>query len=102
MRNLNFIKEHGIEKFIAQQKRRIRLLEKMIKDFDDGRSRSHFCNAACLHDLASLENSLHMAVRKIKAARIKQDDTKAKAKILKEILNHGFCRTNCVPMAAPK
>ncbi len=34
----NSIKEHGIERFVQQQRRRIRLLERMINDFDDGRS----------------------------------------------------------------
>ena len=87
MPNLNFIKEHGIKKFIDQQKKRIKLLERMMENFDDGRSRSFFCKAACLHDLTSLENSLNEATQKIKTDNIKLDDTKVKAKILKEILN---------------
>jgi hypothetical protein len=89
MLNLNSIKEHGINKFIDQQKKRIKLLEKMIDNFDDGRSRSFFCKAACLHDLTSLESALNEAIQKIKTDNIKQDDTKVKAKILKEILNQG-------------
>ena len=84
--NLNFIKEHGIEKFIEQQERRIKLVETMIGDFDDGRSKSFFCKAAALLDLTSLETSLGEAAQKIKADNIEQDDIKIKAKILKEIL----------------
>jgi hypothetical protein len=86
LHNLNFIKEHGIKGFINGQKKRIKLLEKMIKNFDDGRSRSFFCRAACLLDLTSLESLLNKAIRKIKTENIKTDDTKAKAKILKENL----------------
>lgn len=101
MLNLDFIKEHGIKKFMDQQKRRIKLLERMIGNFDDGRSRSFFCRAACLHDLTSLESALNEAVQRIKADNIKQDDTKAKARILREILNQGTCalrvRTGGVP-----
>jgi hypothetical protein len=85
--NLNFIKEHGINKFIEQQKKRIKLLERMMENFDDGRSRSFFCKAACLHDLTSLESSLNEATQKIKTDDIKLDNIKVKAKILKEILN---------------
>ncbi len=85
--NLNFIKEHGIKKFIEQQKKRIKLLERMMENFDDGRSRSFFCKAACLHDLTSLESSLNEATQKIKTDDIKLDNIKVKAKILKEILN---------------
>ena len=87
MPNLNFIKEHGIEKFLEQQKKRIKLLEMMIKDFDDGKSRSFFCKATTLMDISNLEESLDEATKKIKTDKIKPNDIKIKAKILKEILN---------------
>ncbi len=82
MPNLNFIKEQGIKAFIEQQRKRIGLLETMIGDFNDGRSRSFFCRAAALLDVTDLENSLAEATRRIKTA-----DIKSRAKILKEILN---------------
>jgi hypothetical protein len=85
--NLNFIKEHGIKKFIEQQKKKIALLETMMVNFDDGRSRSFFCKKVALLDLASLENALDEATQKIKIDHIKPDDIKIKAKILKGILN---------------
>jgi hypothetical protein len=84
--NLNFIKEHGIEKFVKQRKNRIKLLKTMIKNFNDGRSRSFFCRAAALLDLKSLTSALNKASRKIKTDKIKQNDVKKKAQILKEIL----------------
>ncbi len=82
MPNLNFIKEHGIKAFIEQQRKRIGLLETMIENFDDGRSRSFFCRAAALLDVTNLEGSLAEATRRIKTA-----DIKSRAKILKEIIN---------------
>ena len=87
MSNLNFIKEYGIKKFIEQQKKRIKLLETMIENFDDGRSRSFYCKAAALLDLTSLENSLDKVTQKIKTDNIKSNDTKTKAKIFKGIFN---------------
>ena len=84
--NLNFIKKHGIEKFIGQQKKRIKLLETMIANFDDGRSRSFYCKSAALLNLTTLENSLDKAIQKIKTDNIKPNDTKTKAKILRGIL----------------
>jgi hypothetical protein len=87
LRNLNFIKKHGIKKFTDQQRKRIKLLEKMIENFDDGRSRSFFCRATCLLDIKSLESSLNKANRKVKTENIKTDDIKGKAKILREILD---------------
>jgi hypothetical protein len=86
MPNLNFIKEHGIEKFAEQQKKRIELVETMIVDFDDGRSRSFYCKSAALLDLTTLENSVDKARQRMKTDNIKPDDTKAKARILKGIL----------------
>jgi hypothetical protein len=86
MPNLKFIREHGIKEFVTRQKKRIRLLEKMIADFDDGRSRSLFCKAACLRDVTELEGALEQAIRKVKADHVKRDDRKVKARILKKFL----------------
>jgi hypothetical protein len=85
--NLNFIKKHGLKKFIQQQKKRIKILETMLNNFNDGRSRTFFCRAAALLDLKNLKNSLDKAARKIKTDKIKQNDVKNKAKFLKEIIN---------------
>ena len=87
MPNLKAIKEHGIERFVEQQRRRIRLLERMIEDFDDGRLRSYLCKSAALLDPAGLESSLDAAVRRIKAEHVKPNDVKTKAKILRGILS---------------
>ncbi len=59
----------------------------MIKNFDDGRSRSFFCRAASLLDLTGLTSLLDKAAQKIKTDKIKQKDVKIKARILKEIIN---------------
>ena len=85
--NLNFIKKYGIEKFIEQQKSRMKLLKKMIKNFDDGRSRSFFFRASALLDLKSLTGSIDKATRKIKEEKIRKDDIKSKAKTLKTVIN---------------
>jgi hypothetical protein len=84
--NLNFIKKHGIKKFIEQQRSRIKLLQTLMKNFDDGRSRSFFCRATTLLDLKVLTSSLDKATQKIKTDKIKQNDVKEKAQILKEII----------------
>jgi hypothetical protein len=85
--NLNFMKERGIEEFAGQQRKRIELLERMLADFDDGRSKSFYCKSAALLDLATLENSLDKAVQRIEAGNINPSDTKTKANTLKGILS---------------
>jgi hypothetical protein len=87
MPNLNFIKEHGIEKFIGQQKERIKLLETMIANFGDGRSRSLYCKSAASLDLGAIRDSLDRAIQEVKTDNIKPNDTKTRAKILKAILS---------------
>jgi len=85
---LNSIRKHGIEEFIEQQRKRIRLLETMLKNFDDGRSKSFYCIAATLLPITDLEISLNETEQKIKADKIRLDDIKTKSKTLKEFLNN--------------
>ena len=85
--NLNFIKKYGIKKFIDQQNKRIKLLETMITNFNDGRSRSFYCIATTLLPMPSLERALDDANQKIKTDDVSSDDIKTKAKILREIFN---------------
>jgi len=87
MPNLNFIKKHGIEEFIKQQRCRVQLLETMLENFNDGRSRSFFCKAATLLEITDLTSSLDKATQKIKTDKIKRNDVKNKAKVLKAIIN---------------
>ncbi|OYD15072.1 hypothetical protein CH333_06605 [candidate division WOR-3 bacterium JGI_Cruoil_03_44_89] len=79
MPNSSFIKEHGMEKFIEQQKKRIALLKTMLEHFDEGRSKSFYCIAVALLSIESLEKSLDKVE--------KSDDVKIRARALKEILN---------------
>ena len=87
MLNLEFIKKRGIEKFIERQKKRTGLLEEILKDFNDGRSKSFYCLAATLLEMPDLEKVLFCAKKEIKINKVKTEDIKAKAKILKKILN---------------
>ncbi len=96
MPNLNFIKEYGIEKFAEQQKERIQLLQIMIENFNDGRSRSYFCRASAFLDPTSLKNLIDKATWKIKAEKIEQNDFKNKAKILKAIIHEAALKKGVV------
>jgi hypothetical protein len=90
--NLNFIKEHAIRSFIRQQQRRIKLLERMIANFDDGRSRSFFCRAAALLEPASVKSLLDEAAGRIESAGIGHNDVKTKAEILRSLLDEAAAR----------
>lgn len=72
---------------MEQQEKRIKWLEIMIKNYDEGRSRSFFCKAAIFLDLASLKSSLDRADRKMQTEKIQRNDIKSKAKIIRAIIN---------------
>jgi len=99
--NLYFIKEQGLEKFLEQQGKRIKLLQRMLGDFDDGRSRSFYCIATTLLPVTELEALLGEAKRKIKMDKVKADDTKTRAAILKELLS-GFAARGGVELKLRK
>lgn len=82
--NLEIIKEKGIEQFLTQQKRRIDLLELMLEEFNEGRSKSFFCIATALLPVDDLEKGLKESKRQIKAEEIDAKDLKAKSKVLRD------------------
>jgi hypothetical protein len=46
--NLNAIRKNGLEAFLDNQSVRIDLLKRLLRDFNDGRSKSYFCLACAL------------------------------------------------------
>ena len=90
--NLDSIKTCGLDSFIEQQRKRILLLEKMIKSFDDGKSKSFYCIATTLLPIADLETSLEKTEQRLKAEKIDLDDNRTNSKILKEFLNESAAR----------
>ncbi len=71
--NLGFIREQGLQRFMELQRRRIRLLEVMLKDFDDGRSKSFYCLAATLLPIADLEEAVKLSEQKIETGKVGED-----------------------------
>jgi hypothetical protein len=53
-KNLNSIKSKGIDHFIKNQNIRINLLEYLLENFDEGRSKGFFCLACALLPLDNL------------------------------------------------
>ena len=84
--NLKLIKEKGIENFLIQQKRRIELLETMLEEFNEGRSKSFFCIATTLLPIDDISKGLEESKQQINENGIDMNDLKAKSKVLKGIL----------------
>ncbi|NVM37189.1 MAG: DUF3795 domain-containing protein [Candidatus Lokiarchaeota archaeon] len=85
--NLELIKENSIEQFLTQQKKRIELLETMLEQFNEGRSKSFFCIAVVLLPIEDTEKVIEESIKQIKDQEIDVKDLKSKSKILRENLN---------------
>jgi hypothetical protein len=81
-----------LETFIKQQRKRVELLEKMLKNYDDGRSKSFYCIATALLPITDLEISLERTEQRLKVDKIDLDNKRIKSKVLKEFLNESAVR----------
>ncbi len=61
--DISFIQEHGVVEFEEQQKIRENLLREMLRDFNDGRSKSYYCVAATVLGIDELREALAKAKR---------------------------------------
>jgi hypothetical protein len=82
-----------LDRFLEQQTKRIGLLQTMLDDFDDGKSKSFYCVAAALLPATALEDSLHRVQRQIKEDKVKSADVKTKASILRGLLDDCAAKT---------
>jgi len=85
--NLRAIRDRGMEAFLEQQGERMRLLGAMLRDFDEGRSKSYCCRAAALLPIDELDRAVKEATGLVGEAAIAKDDRKAKARALHETLD---------------
>jgi len=56
--NLHLIHKNGLSSFIQQQKFRIDLLERLLNQYDDGKSKSFYCLAAALLPIEDIERAI--------------------------------------------
>jgi hypothetical protein len=80
--DISFIRQIGIEEFEEQQKIREHLLKEMLRDFNDGRSKSYYCIAATVLRIDELQDVLHKAREQSKNLQLQE-----KAKVMHSILD---------------
>ena len=81
-KDIAFIQENGVEAFERTQQAKERLLCEMLREFNDGRSKSYYCIAATVMEEDELCNALAKARENSGGL-----DAKAKAKLLHGILD---------------
>ena len=89
--NIAFVQREGVRAFEGEQKAREGLLRAMLREFNDGRSRTLYSIAVTVMQVEELKEALTQARKKSRAA-----DVKAKAEVLRSILQsvgreNGYC-----------
>lgn len=70
--DIAFIRKNGVPEFAKQQKAKERLLKGMIRDFNEGRSKSYYCIAATVMDVEEIKEALAGAKRGSRGLQIKE------------------------------
>ena len=81
-RDIAFVQQHGVAEFEREQKNRERLLKEMLRDFNEGRSKSYYCIAATVFSPEELKGALAQAKKEARGL-----DIKARSKVLHALLD---------------
>ena len=80
--NIQYILENSVEAFEEKQIVRENMLKEMLKEFNEGRSKTFYCIASTVLEPEELRNALHQAQKQSVGL-----DLRDKSKILHQILN---------------
>jgi len=80
--DIAFIRKNGINEFEKTQKMREFLVKEMLREFNEGRSKSYYCIAATVMETGELEEALTKAKKNSDGLVIKE-----KSRVLHSILD---------------
>jgi len=80
--DIAFIQKHGVNEFEKMQKMREHLIKEMVREFNEGRSKSYYCIAATVMEINELKEALTEAHKNSDGWEIKE-----KSGVLHTILN---------------
>lgn len=87
--DIAFIQKNGVSEFEKLQKAREKLLEEMLREFNEGRSKSYYCIATTVLEIEELKEALAKAKKNSTKLEIK-----GKSKVLHSILDEIAERMN--------
>ncbi|MFC2008519.1 DUF3795 domain-containing protein [Chloroflexota bacterium] len=85
--NLRAIRDYGLQQFLNVQQVRMELLEAMLREFDEGRSKSYCCRAAALLPVKDLVEGVEEARRLVGSEGPSHVDRRARAQTLHRTLD---------------
>ena len=84
--NLHQIQKAGLENWLKEQKQRQRLLEDMLRNYNEGRSMSFYCNTCAKMSIDLMIGAIKEAKIQFANENIDESDMRSKAKILKAVI----------------
>jgi hypothetical protein len=92
--NLRQIKAAGLDNWLEGQIGRQGVLEKLLQDYNEGRSMGFYCTVCARMPIGLINSAMNEAKKKIKATKTERSDLKSKAKIMKASLNDSASKAN--------
>ena len=92
--NLIQIEKVGLENWLQNQKERQQLIEKLLQNYNEGRSMSFYCKVCSRMPVDLVNNAVKETNEKCISQKTAKNDVKSKAKILKETIKNLTKRTN--------
>jgi hypothetical protein len=86
-----FIQKNGVPEFERTQKIRERLLREMLKEFNEGRSKSYYCIAVTIMEIGELKEALAKAKKNSKNLEIKEKSKLLHSELDKIALKKKYC-----------
>lgn len=84
--NLDRIREAGLETYLEAQRERRLLVERLIADYNEGRSMSFYCRACALMPPDLIRRALNEMERMLASEQVDGSDLKARAKAMRSLI----------------
>ena len=81
--NLRQIKAVGLKSWLIEQRERQALLEKLLQNYNDGRSMSFYCKACSRMSIDLINNAIAEAEKRLVSEKVAESEMKSRAKFLK-------------------
>ena len=92
--NLRQIKETGLKRWLEEQKERQSVLEKLLQNYNEGRSMGFRCMVCARMSVESINMAMDEAKKRIADEKIKRSDLKSRAKIMKAAFKDSASKAN--------
>lgn len=88
--NLRQIKEIGLESWLKEQKERQALVEKLLRNYNEGRSMRFYCDVCTRMPIDLINEAIREAKKRIISEKVPKSDIKSRAKIVRECINEQY------------